>query len=114
MRAELQALVRALAAADYEEAARWVRQDPGDPWDAARFAAALAPFLAAHERIRFDPAARGADQTVLRSVAPLRWTVQQVLPDPSGDDSWCLAGEIDLRGEADPAAPLVRLVAIHE
>jgi hypothetical protein len=114
VRAELQALVRALAAGDYEEAARWVRQDGEEPWDAARFAAALAPFLAVHERIRFDPAARRADQTVLKSVAPLCWSVQQVLPDPSGDDSWCLAGEIDLRGEPDPAAPLVRLVAIHE
>jgi hypothetical protein len=114
VRAELQAVVRALAAGDYEEAARWVRQDPEDPWDGARFAAELAPFLAVHERIRFDPAARRADQTVLRSVAPLRWAVQQVLPDPSGDDSWCLAGEIDLRGEPDPAAPLVRLVSIHE
>jgi hypothetical protein len=114
VRAELQALVRALAAGDYEEAARWVRQDPEEPWDAARFAAALAPFLAVNERIRFDPAARRADQTVLKSVAPLRWSVQQVLPDPAGDDSWCLAGEIDLRDEPDPAAPLVRLVAIHE
>jgi hypothetical protein len=114
VRAELQALVRALAAGDYEEAARWVRREPDEPWDAARFAAALAPFLAAHGHIRFDPAARRADQTVLTSVAPLRWTVQQVLPDPSGDDSGCLVGEIDLRGEPDPAAPLVRLVAIHE
>jgi hypothetical protein len=114
VRAELQALVRALAAGDYEEAARWLRQDPDDPWDASRLAAALAPFLATHERIRFDPAARRADQTVLRSVAPLCWTVQQVLPDPSGDDSWCLAGEIDLRGEPDLAGPLVRLTAIHE
>jgi hypothetical protein len=114
VRAELQAVVRALASGDYEEAARWVRQDADDPWDAARFAAALAPFLAAHERIRFDPAARRADRTVLRSIAPLRWTVQQVLPDPSGVDTWCLEGEIDLRGEPDPAAPLVHLLAIHE
>ncbi len=114
VRAELQALVRALAAGDYEEAARWVRQDPDDAWDATRFAAALAPFLETNERIRFDPTARRADQTVLESVAPLRWRVQHVLPDPSGEDSWCLAGEIDLRAGGDPDAPLVRLLAIHE
>jgi hypothetical protein len=114
VRAELQALVRALAGGDYEEAARWVRQDPDDPWDAARLEAALAPFLEANERIRFDPAARRADQTVLESVAPLRWRVQHVLPDPSGADSWCLAGEIDLRAAGEPDAPLVRLLAIHE
>ena len=114
MRAELQALVRALAAGDFEEAARCVRQDPHDPWDAARFAAELAPFLAAHERVRFDPAARRADQTVLHSVAPLLWSVQQVLPDPSGDDSWCLEGAIDLRGEPDTEGPLVQIRGIHE
>jgi hypothetical protein len=114
VRAELQALVRALAAGDYVEATRWVRQDPDDAWDAARFEAALAPFLEAHERIRFDPTARRADQTVLESLAPLRWRVQHVLPDPSGEDSWCLAGEIDLRGASEPDAPLVRLLAVHE
>jgi len=113
-RAELRALVRALAAGDYEEAARSVRQAPDDPWDAARFAAELAPFLAVHARIRFDPAARRADQTVLRSVAPLVFHVQQVLPDPAGENSWCLEGEIDLRGEPDPQAQLVRMLGIHE
>jgi hypothetical protein len=113
-RAELQALVRALAHADYEEAARWVRQDPEEPWDAARFAAALAPFLAEHGSVAFDPAARRADQTVFRSLAPLRWTVQHVLPDPAGEGSAYLEGEIDLRGgvPADDGG-LVRLLAIH-
>ena len=114
VRTELQSLVRALAHGDYEEAAGWLRQDPEDPWDAARLAAELAPFLAAHERIRFDPAARRADQTVLRSVAPLLWRVQHVLPDPAGEDSAYLEGEIDLRGEAALGdAPLVRLIALQ-
>ena len=114
VRTELQSLVRALAHGDYEEAASWVRQDPEDTWDAARFAAELAPFLAAHRHIRFDPAARRADQTVLRSVAPLLWRVQHVLPDPSGEDSAYLEGEVDLRGAAAPDdAPLVRLLAIR-
>jgi hypothetical protein len=114
VRAELQALVRALAAGDYEQAAACVRPDPEEPWDAARFAAALAPFLAAHVRVRFDPAARRADQTVLRPLAPLRWSVQHVLPDPEGEDSWFLLGEIDLREAPDPELPLVRLLGIHE
>jgi hypothetical protein len=113
VRAEMQSLVRALADADYEEAARWVRPDPDDAWDAARFRAALAPFLAEHERIVFDAAARRADRTVLRSVAPLHWTVQHVLPDPAGENTGYLEGEIDLRGDADADAPLVRLLALH-
>jgi hypothetical protein len=113
VRTELQSLVRALAHEDYEEAARWVREDAEEPWDAARFAAALAPFLAAHERVAFDPRAHRADQTVLRSTAPLRWTVQHVLPDPAGENSGYLEGEIDLRGGGAGEGPLVRLLAIH-
>jgi hypothetical protein len=109
VRAELQAFVRALAGADYEEAARWVLLDP----DAPDFETLLAPFLAEHEQVAFDPGARRADRTVLRRVAPLRWTVQHVLPDPSGENSGYLEGEIDLREVADPNAPLVRLLAIH-
>ena len=85
-----------------------------DPWDAARFAAALAPFLAAHERVAFDPAARRADQTVLKSIAPLVFRVQHVLPDPAGEGTGYLEGEIDLRGGAAHAdSALVRLLGIH-
>ena len=114
VRAELQALVRALAHGDYEEALRWLRPDPEQPWDTARLSAELAPFLAAHERIRFDPAARRADQTVLHSVAPLLWRVQHVLPDPSGEDSAYLEAEVDLRGESAVGdAPLVRLIGLR-
>jgi hypothetical protein len=116
VRADLQSLVRALAHGDYEEAARWVRQDPEEPWGAARFAAELAPFLAAHARIRFDPAARRADQTVLEPVAPFLWRFQHVLPDPSGEDAAYLEGEVDLRGGGAAALgeePLVRLIAIR-
>ena len=114
VRAELRSLVRALALGDYEEAARWVRPEPEAPWDASRFAAALAPFLAAHGRVHFDPRARGADQTVLRSIAPLRFHVQHVLPDPEGEDTGYLEGEIDLRGGAAAGeGALVRLLGIH-
>ena len=113
VRAELQSLVRALAEGDYEEAARCVRQDPEDPWDGARFAEALAPFLAAHGRILFDPRARRAHHTLLHVVRPRVWRVQQAILDPSGDDPWCLEGEIDLRGELDPEAPLVRALSLH-
>ncbi|MDX1649623.1 MAG: DUF3516 domain-containing protein, partial [Myxococcota bacterium] len=48
VRTEMRELVRLLAQGDYEAAADALQPDPEDPWDAARLAAALAPFLAAH------------------------------------------------------------------
>ena len=109
VRSELHALVRALADADYEEAARWVREEPGDPWDAARFARELAPFLAEYGGIAFDPEARKAHYAVLKPSGPRTWDVAQALLDPRGDNLWALHGEIDLRGEKAPEGPLVRL-----
>jgi hypothetical protein len=112
VRSELHALVRALAEGDYEEAARWVRSDPEDPWDAGRFARELAPFLADYERIVFDPEARKAHYATLRPTGPRTWDVSQALLDPRGDHLWALHGEIDLRAERAPEGPLVRLLRI--
>jgi hypothetical protein len=109
VRSELHALVRALADGDYEEAARWVREDPGDPWDAARFARELAPFLAEYGEIVFDPEARKAHYAVLKPSGPRTFEVAQALLDPRGDNLWALHGEIDLRGEHASEGPLVRL-----
>jgi superfamily II RNA helicase len=112
VRSELLSLVRALAARDYEEAARWVAPDPVDPWDAARFEAALAPFFAEYGSILFTPEARRAHHTSLRAAQPRSFHVTQVLCDANGDNAWALHGEIDLRQERDPEHPLVRLVRI--
>jgi hypothetical protein len=109
VRSELHALVRALAEGDYEEAARWVRQDPDDAWDAARFERELAPFLAEHGRVSFHAEARKAHYAVLKPTGPRTWDVTQSILDPTGDESWALEGEIDLRGEKAPEGPLVRL-----
>ncbi len=112
VRSEMRELVRALSEGDYEEAARWVRQDPDDPWDADRFAEALAPFHEEYERVLFDPGARQAHRTAIRQTAPRIWEVQQVLADPEGDDIWSVQGEVDLSGETSPDHPLVRVRAI--
>jgi len=112
VRSEMRELVRALSERDYEEAARWVRQDPDDPWDAARFAEALAPFHQEYERILFDPGARQAHRTAIRQTAPRVWAVQQVLADPEGDDIWSVQGEVDLTEESSPDRPLVRVRGI--
>jgi hypothetical protein len=101
--------VRALAAADFEAAAAAVRRDPGDPWDADRFAAALAPFFEEYERIVFTPDARQAHRTLVKQSAPRCWEVSQVLVDPAGDELWAIEAEVDLVDERDPVGPLLRL-----
>jgi hypothetical protein len=109
IRSELHSLVRALAAADFEAAAAAVRRDPGDPWDADRFAAALAPFFEEYERIVFTPDARQAHRTLVKQSAPRCWEVSQVLVDPAGDELWAIEAEVDLVDERDPVGPLLRL-----
>ena len=109
IRAEMQQLVRALSQGRFEDAAGLVREDPEDRWDAARFEAALAPFLAEYGRILFDPRARLAEHTAIAPAGPRRWTVQQTLLDPAGDDLWAVIGEVDLGEEKAPEGPLVRI-----
>jgi superfamily II RNA helicase len=109
VRSELHALVQALADGDYEEAARCVRHDPDDPFDAARFERELAPLLAEHGPIVFDPEARRAHYAVLKPAGPRRFEVVQALLDATGENLWAIHGEVDLRGEKDPEQPLVRV-----
>jgi hypothetical protein len=114
VRAEMRSFVRALAAQDYEEAARWLSPDADEPWDATRLEHELAPLREACERVVFDPAHFRADRTAIRDDGPRRWRVQQVLPDPGREDLWCLEGAIDLSTPPEPDAPLVRPISIHD
>jgi hypothetical protein len=109
IRAEMQQLVRALSQRRFEDAAGLVRDDPEDRWDAPRFEAALAPFVAEYGRVLFDPRARLAEHTVITPAGPRRWAVQQKLLDPAGDDLWAVVGEVDLGEEKAPEGPLVRI-----
>jgi hypothetical protein len=111
VRAELHALVRALAAGELEEAPRLVAQSD-DPWDAERFREALAPFLAEHGGIRFDPEARQARHTRLRPLEPRVFDATQALLDPEGEPLWAIHGRVDLRGERDPEGPIVQVLRI--
>jgi hypothetical protein len=110
VRAELHALVRALSRGEWEEAVRLVVPDPA--WDAEGFRAALEPFLAEHAELRFTPDARQARHTRLHAVEPRVFDATQVLVDPEGDLSWAIHGRVDLRGDRDPAGPLVRVLRI--
>ena len=112
VRSELLSLVRALAQRDYEEAERWVHRDEADAWEAERFEAELAPFFEEYGELLFTPEARQAHHTLLEPVAERCWRVAQTLCDPAGDGIWALHGEVDLRRERDPEAPLVALLRI--
>jgi superfamily II RNA helicase len=112
VRAELHALVRVLARGEWEEAPRLVAQGEGEPWDAARFRAALAPFLEEYGELWFTPAARQARLTHLRPAEPRVFDVAHTLVDPQGDSSWAIHGRVDLRGERDPEGPLLQVLRI--
>ncbi len=109
IRQEWHRLVQALAARDWEEAARCVRQDAEDPWEPRRFHAALAPFFEEYGEIVTTPDARRADRTTIRQTGPRSWDVMQTLVDPSGDELWALFGNVDLSEPAAPDEPLIRM-----
>lgn len=130
VRAELHALVRALARQDWDEAATSVRRAEGDAWGPADFEAALAPFVDEHGGVAFDHRARLATRTSIRPVAPHQWEVRQTLlparvaegpdtwgfdaPEDEGEDvaAWVVEGRIDLRADTNPEGPLVEVVRV--
>lgn len=106
VRAELHALVRALAHRDWEEAAACVRGD----WTPEAIEEALAPYLERWGGVTFDHRARLAEHTHLRKVGPHRWEVSQTLVDPDGDNASSIDGFIDLREDTNPEGPVVELL----
>ncbi len=109
IRAELLALVRALSAGDYAEAARSVHADDPEAWDAERFETALQPFLEEHQRIVFEPSTRKRAHTLIRQEGPRQWSADQVLVDPAGENLWHIAARIDLQGVTNPAGPIIQV-----
>jgi len=109
VRAELHALVRDLAAGEFESVALRLRQDPADAWTAERIEAAVAPFAEEYGQIDFTPRARQAHLTHLEPTGPRCWRVEQVLCDPAREDLWAIHGEVDLSDQRDPEGPLFRL-----
>jgi superfamily II RNA helicase len=111
LRAELHRLVKALAAKDYETAARLVAGG-AEPWTVERFTQALAPYWAAHATLLATPAARRPSLTRLEELEPRRWRVQQTLLDPEGDEDWALDCIVDLTDEKADGGPLLELQRI--
>ncbi|MFK7928562.1 MAG: DEAD/DEAH box helicase [Myxococcota bacterium] len=117
IRAELHALVRALAVEDWDEAAATVRNEAD--WDANAMRAGVHPFVEEFGPIAFDHRARMAWHTILRADGDHRWLVsQRLVPadvDVELDDTgWTISGEVDLTEDTNPTGPLVRVFAVGE
>jgi len=110
LRAELHQLVASLARRDWEEAAACVRRPAGDPSalvEADDFSAAMDPFFAQHDELVFDHRARLAEHTQLSPIGDNRWSVVQVLLDPSDENLWCIEGTVDFSDDANVEGPLI-------
>ncbi len=115
LRAEMQAIVKALADGAFEEAEAATRAGE-DPWTAERFEAALESFVQEHGALRFDHAARLAEHTHVRQQSPRVWIVQQTLLSAEGPTDWAVEAEVDLpkptKEHPVPDGPLVRVTRI--
>lgn len=108
LRTELQLVVRALAASRWEEALRGLN-DPEEEWTPQLLEKAVEPFVAEHGGFDTTPRSRAVDMTFIRPAGPRQWDVVHKLLGQDGDDTWMLDAHVDLTGDYDPEAPLVRL-----
>lgn len=112
VRAELRAIVGALANDELEEVPGLLRTEPGNLWTPRRLETALEPYFEAYDRIVFDHAARATSLIRIDRTGPGQWSVTQVLCDPEGDNAWYLKGHVDVRELPDD--PDLRLFALDE
>lgn len=109
IRAEMRGLVHALQDRDYDEAARWVRPDPDDVWDSARFRRVMEAFHKARGELVSPVVERSGSQTRLRRTGPGTWLVRHVLPDSHGRRDWAILGQVEIGDGPEPIGPVVRI-----
>ncbi|HVZ71891.1 MAG TPA: DUF3516 domain-containing protein [Polyangia bacterium] len=113
VRAELHRLVRALAARDFETAARLVAAgEDAEPWTPERLSRAIAPFFTAHKQLLTTPDARSPRRTTLSELGERRFRAQQTLVDPDGEDDWSIDCVVDLTTPKRDDEPLLDLQKI--
>ncbi|MEM6290769.1 MAG: DUF3516 domain-containing protein [Myxococcota bacterium] len=115
LRAEMQSLVKALAAGDFEEAALSSRStEPA--WTSDRFEEALAPCLEEIGSLVFDHRARMSHLTHVDAVSERIWVVQQTLCNEDGDTMWMVEAQVDLpvptHDAPVPDGPLIALTRV--
>jgi len=99
IRAELHALVRALASRNWDEAQAGVRRTD-DAWNADDFESSLADFLEGEHAVRFDHEARLSQQTHLEDLGQGAWRFRQWLL--GRDEPWAVEGRVRLQGADAP------------
>ncbi len=109
VRSELHHLIRCLARQEYEAASDAIHSDRDDPWDAARFEAALADFYEDYEEIVFQPGARAAHLMRLVERDADTFEVSHVLCDEQEDNMWAVEAEVRVGTLPLPDTPLLRL-----
>lgn len=108
-------IVALLAQRRWDDAATRLEAVPGDAaWTGPRLEAALAPWLATHERIRLDPEARNARHSHFdfdpHGDGPHRlWRIEQVLVDPMETNDWSLRFRVDLAAARAAGRPVLAL-----
>lgn len=116
LRAEMHALVKALAAGDWDEALVVARAGD-DEWTAKRLEQEIEQLAAEVGPLRFNHAARLTHLTTITEPQPRRWLVRQTLVagTDEGDleTDWMIEAEVDLPkpvpGAPAPDGPLIRL-----
>ncbi|MCA9650558.1 MAG: DUF3516 domain-containing protein [Myxococcales bacterium] len=109
VRAELHAVVRALARGDLEEALGGLAPDVDDPWTIERLEQAVAGVLEEEGELDYGAPSRSPSLTRIVSTEARRWSVEHTLVGSQGPSPWRLCGEIDLRDPEAGDGPLVRL-----
>ena len=112
VRAEIHALVKALAEANYEDAVAMVAEDADDPWTPERLEQAMAPFLEEQGALVFDHSARFPKYTHLQASGRDQWWVRQTLLTAEGPSPWMVEAEIDLAARDGSNGPLLALVRV--
>lgn len=112
VRADLFALLSALARDNFDEAASILRQDQADVWSAARLESALGSFYAEHQKIICDARARAPGLTQIERIDAQSWRVRQSILDEEEVSDWYIEGEIVVDDTLRIDSPIIRLVSI--
>jgi len=84
------------------------------PWTELTLEAALAPFYAAHSRLRLDPEARNAKHTRFENDAEAGVLhVFQRLVDPEDLNEWVAVFSVDMLTSRDLGIPQIQLVKVE-